>query len=68
MGHVILVFGTLVAINLGIGYMVSDYLYEDEEPIEGVVEIEEVAGAEQPKAEQAQEAASAPVEIDLKSE
>ena len=42
MGHVILVFGTLVAINLGLGYMGSDYLYEDE-PQEGVVEIQEVA-------------------------
>lgn len=44
MGHVILVFGTLVAVNLGIGYMVSDYLYEDEEQqVQGVVEVEEVA-------------------------
>lgn len=42
MGHVILVFGTLVAINLGLGYAVSDYLYEDEQQ-EGVVEIQEVA-------------------------
>lgn len=46
MGHVILVFGTLVAVNLGIGYMVSDYLYEDEEQqVQGVVEVEEVAPA-----------------------
>ncbi|MCG8312987.1 MAG: hypothetical protein MI976_07195 [Pseudomonadales bacterium] len=45
MGHVILVFGTLVAINLGLGYMVSDYLYEDEQQ-EGVVEIQEVAPEE----------------------
>ncbi len=42
MGHVILVFGTLVAINLGLGYVVSDYLYEDEQQ-EGVVEIQEVS-------------------------
>lgn len=42
MGHVILVFGTLVVINLGLGYAVSDYLYEDEEK-EGVVEIQEVS-------------------------
>lgn len=42
MGHVIVVFGTLVAINLGLGYMVSDYLYEDEAQ-EGVVEIQDVA-------------------------
>ena len=45
MGHVILVFGTLVAINLGLGYMVSDYLCEDEQQ-EGVVEIQEVAPEE----------------------
>ena len=45
MGHVILVFGTLVAINLGLGYAVSDYLYEDETQ-EGVVEIQEVASEE----------------------
>ncbi|MCG8673218.1 MAG: hypothetical protein MI867_27770 [Pseudomonadales bacterium] len=42
MGHVILVFGTLVAINLGLGYVVSDYLYEDEQQ-QGVVEIQEVS-------------------------
>ncbi len=42
MGHVILVFGTLVVINLGLGYAVSDYLYEDEQK-EGVVEIQEVS-------------------------
>lgn len=47
MGHVLLVFGTLVAVNLGIGYMVSDYLYEDEQPVQGVVEIEEVEPAVQ---------------------
>ena len=42
MGHVILVFGTLVVINLGLGYAVSDYLYEDEQK-DGVVEIQEVS-------------------------
>jgi hypothetical protein len=47
MGHVILIFGTLVAVNLGIGYMVSDYIYE-EEPVQGVVEVEEVAPVEPP--------------------
>lgn len=53
MGHVILVFGTLVAINLGLGYVVSDYLYEDEQQA-GVVEIQEVspeAVAVEPQAE-----------------
>ena len=45
MGHVILVFGTLVVINLGLGYAVSDYLYEDGDKA-GVVEIQEVAPEE----------------------
>ncbi|MDX1695301.1 MAG: hypothetical protein R3208_16160 [Ketobacteraceae bacterium] len=45
MGHVIVVFGTLVAINLGLGYAVSDYLYKDEEK-DGVVEIQEVSPEE----------------------
>ena len=39
MGHIILVFGTLIALNFGIGYQVSDELYEDQ----GVVEIQELA-------------------------
>jgi len=42
MGHVIVVFGTLIALNFGVGFMVSDYLYEDETK-EGVVEVQEVA-------------------------
>lgn len=41
MGHVIVVFGALIAVNLGLGYMVSDYLYE-EDAKEGVVEVQEV--------------------------
>lgn len=45
MGHVLLIFGTLVAVNLGIGYMVSDYLYDEKDPAHGVVEVEEVAPA-----------------------
>lgn len=45
MGHVLLIFGTLVAVNLGIGYMVSDYLYEDQPAAQGVVEVEEVPAA-----------------------
>lgn len=53
MGHVILVFGTLVAINLGLGYMVSDYLYEDEQQ-QGVVEIQEVSAEEAVEAPQAE--------------
>lgn len=55
MGHVILVFGTLVVINLGLGYAVSDYLYEDEQQ-EGVVEIQEVAPEEAAAQEPAAEA------------
>lgn len=51
MGHVILVFGTLVVINLGLGYAVSDYLYEDEQK-DGVVEIQEVAPEEAAEAPQ----------------
>ena len=43
MGHVILIFGTLIAINFGIGYEVSDKLYEDSE---GVIEIQEIASVE----------------------
>ena len=59
MGHVIVVFGTLVAINLGLGYAVSDYLYEDEQK-DGVVEIQEVSPEEaaapaQPETEKAGE-------------
>lgn len=42
MGQVIVVFGTLIALNFGVGFMVSDYLYEDETK-EGVVEVQEVA-------------------------
>ncbi|OUS28354.1 hypothetical protein A9Q99_12590 [Gammaproteobacteria bacterium 45_16_T64] len=42
MGHVIVVFGTLIALNFGVGFMVSDYLYEDETK-QGVVEVQEVA-------------------------
>lgn len=42
MGHVIVVFGTLIALNFGVGFMVSDYLYEDEAK-QGVVEVQEVA-------------------------
>lgn len=55
MGNVILVFGTLVAINLGLGYMVSDYLYEDEQQ-QGVVEIQEVSADEAVAAPQAEAA------------
>lgn len=31
MGHVILIFGTLVFINIGIGNVVGDYLYGEHE-------------------------------------
>lgn len=51
MGHVIVVFGTLIALNFGVGFMVSDYLYEDDAK-EGVVEVQEAA-TEQPEAVEA---------------
>jgi hypothetical protein len=54
-GHVLLIFGTLVAVNLGIGYMVSDYLYEDD-AVQGVVEVEEVAPADATTESSAQDA------------
>ena len=42
MGHVIVVFGTLIALNFGVGFMVSDQLYDDETN-QGVVEVQEVS-------------------------
>jgi len=62
MGHVIVVFGTLIALNFGVGFMVSDYLYEDETK-EGVVEVQEVA-SEQPA--QVEVTVETPAESDAK--
>ena len=40
MGHVIAIFGTLIALNLGFGYWLSEENKESQP--EGVVEVEEV--------------------------
>lgn len=53
MGSVIAIFGTLVALNLGFGYWLSEQ-NENSQPQEGVVEVEEVA-VEQPVAPKAAE-------------
>jgi len=58
MGHVIVVFGTLIALNFGVGFMVSDYLYEDDAK-EGVVEVQEASSEQPAAAEAAVEAAEA---------
>lgn len=41
MGHVIAIFGTLIALNLGFGYWLSEQ-NDVAEPEQGVVEVEEV--------------------------
>ncbi|MEE2729616.1 MAG: hypothetical protein VYA55_02285 [Pseudomonadota bacterium] len=41
MGHVIAIFGTLIALNLGFGFWLSEQ-NDVAEPEEGVVEVEEV--------------------------
>jgi hypothetical protein len=54
MGHVIAIFGTLIALNLGFGYWLSEQ-NDVAEPEEGVVEVEEVPAdqaVEQPQLEQ----------------
>ena len=40
MGHVIIILGTFIALNFGVGYTVADDLYEDEAR-KGVVEVQE---------------------------
>jgi len=42
MGSVIAIFGTLIALNLGFGYWLSEQ-NDIQQPEEGVVEIEEVS-------------------------
>jgi len=44
MGHVIVIFGTLIALNMGFGYWLSDE-NADKLPQEGVVEVEQVEPA-----------------------
>lgn len=53
MGHVIAIFGTLIALNLGFGYWLSDQ-NDAAQPDEGVVEVEEVS-VDQPVEPQAVE-------------
>ena len=55
MGQVILIFGTLIALNLGFGFWLSEQV-ETENPEEGVVEIESIpAGEEYPEQKQSAE-------------
>lgn len=42
MGHVVVIFGTLIALNLGFGYWLSEQ-NDTQQPEEGVVEVEEVS-------------------------
>ena len=58
MGHVIVVFGTLIALNFGVGFMVSDYLYEDDAK-EGVVEVQEASSEQSAVAEEKVESPAA---------
>jgi hypothetical protein len=46
MGHVIAIFGTLIVLNVGFGYWLSEQ-NGAAEPEEGVVEVEEVTATEQ---------------------
>lgn len=54
MGHVIVIFGTLIALNMGFGYWLSEQ--NAEKQAQGVVEVEDV------QAEAQQAPAAAPVE------
>ncbi|MBV1920582.1 MAG: hypothetical protein KUG73_07855 [Pseudomonadales bacterium] len=42
MGHLIVILGTFIAFNFGVGHTVADNLYEDE-MTKGVVEVQERA-------------------------
>ena len=42
MGHIIIILGTFIALNFGVGHTVADSLYEDE-MTKGVVEVQEEA-------------------------
>lgn len=56
MGHVIVIFGTLIALNMGFGYWLSEQNAE-KQPEQGVVEVEDVqAEANAPAAAPAEEA------------
>lgn len=56
MGHVIVIFGTLIALNMGFGYWLSEQNAE-KQPEQGVVEVEDVqAEAAAPAAAPVEEA------------
>jgi hypothetical protein len=59
MGHVIVIFGTLIALNMGFGYWLSEKNAESNQP-EGVVEVEDVQAQAQPVPETQPAAESAP--------
>ena len=42
MGHIIIILGTFIALNFGVGHTVADNLYENE-AAKGVVEVQEEA-------------------------
>ena len=42
MGHIIIILGTFIAFNFGVGHTVADNLYENE-ATKGVVEVQEEA-------------------------
>ena len=42
MGHIIIILGTFIAFNFGVGHTVADNLYEDKATT-GVVEVQEEA-------------------------
>lgn len=46
MGHVIVIFGTLIALNMGFGYWLSEE-NQDQQPAQGVVEVEDVQAQQQ---------------------
>lgn len=60
MGHVIVIFGTLIALNMGFGYWLSEKNADSNQP-QGVVEVEDVQAEVQstPQAQPAPEAAPA---------
>jgi hypothetical protein len=59
MGHVIVIFGTLIALNMGFGYWLSEKNAESNQP-QGVVEVEDVQAQAQPEPETQPATESAP--------
>ena len=58
MGHVIVIFGTLIALNMGFGYWLSEQ--NAEKQAQGVVEVEDVQAEAQAPAAAPAEATQAP--------